>query len=493
MQFNSLIFIYCFLPITLFIFYYLKSIRNQKLTVYWLIFASCFFYAWFSIKYLMLILSITSVNYFIGKKLYSTTLHQKLIQKTTLIIGLSINLLPLAWLKYKNFLIENYNYIFNTQHSLFELILPLGISFFTFQNITYLVDSYQKKTAPYCFKDFVLYIVYFPQLVAGPIVHHSDLIPQIQTIATSNLKPKTISSGIILFLCGLIKKICISDTLAEWANVTFQLAETQEAVLGTLQSWSGAISFSLQIYFDFSGYTDMALGLAMMMGIILPNNFNSPCQATSIIEFWRRWHITLSTFLRDYVYIPLGGNRKGSTRRYINLMATMLIGGLWHGAAWSFILWGGLHGLYLCINHLWQKICTTFEVGFISTKSYKVLCWIITHLSVLIAWVFFRAENSSSAFKMLKSMFGLSATTGGKIETWQLLFIISALLFVLSLPNSVRLLRGHLSPHQASAMILDKITHSLWGGVIAGIILGSTIIFQNLKNIDVTPFIYFQF
>ena len=285
-------------------------------------------------------------------------------------------------------------------------MLPLAISFFTFQQIAYLVDAYQDKTHEYNFSHYCLFVVFFPQLIAGPIVHHKEILPQ---FLSTSWRPRLndMAIGSTIFILGLAKKVLIADTLAIYANPVFLLADAG-ADVSFIQAWIGALAYSFQLYFDFSGYTDMAIGLARMFGITLPLNFNSPYKATSIIDFWRRWHMTLSRFLRDYVYIPLGGSRKGTSQRYINLMVTMLIGGLWHGAGWTFVLWGGLHGVYLVVNHGWRNIYAM--LGYPLGRDRMVwgfLSGLLTFIAVVIAWAVFRADSIEGAGTMLRAMSGI--------------------------------------------------------------------------------------
>jgi alginate O-acetyltransferase complex protein AlgI len=280
--------------------------------------------------------------------------------------------------------------------------LPLAISFFTFQQITYLVDAYRGETREYHFLHYALFVTFFPQLIAGPIVHHREMLPQFARNTLYRLNAEHLAVGITIFALGLFKKVILADGIAVHATPVFDAAEAGFVTLTFFEAWSGALAYSLQLYFDFSGYSDMGIGLARMFGVRLPLNFNSPYKATSIIDFWRRWHITLSRFLRDYLYIPLGGSRKGEARRMTNLMITMLLGGLWHGAGWTFVLWGGLHGIYLVINHGWRKLIPAGNAG----RLRKGAGWTITMLAVVVAWVPFRAESLDGATAVLGAMMG---------------------------------------------------------------------------------------
>ncbi|MFH2135460.1 MAG: MBOAT family O-acyltransferase, partial [Pseudomonadota bacterium] len=333
-------------------------------------------------------------------------------RKTQLLtFAITANLLLLAYYKYANFCLSSVNDLAGSSLSLGEIILPLGISFFTFTQIAFLVDTWQGKVKEYNFVHYVLFVTYFPHLIAGPVLHHKDMMPQFAHASTYRINWDNVATGLLLFTLGLCKKVLLADSLAPYATAIFDGAQhgLSTGILPTIyEAWSGALAYTLQIYFDFSGYTDMALGIALMFNIRLPINFNSPYKATSIIDFWRRWHITLSTFLRDYLYIPLGGNRKGKMRRYGNLLATMLLGGLWHGAGWTFVVWGALHGVYLTINHLWRELVSErylrWAPGWLSTLTGGTL----TFIAVVAAWVVFRADNMPQAMVMLNAMFGIA-------------------------------------------------------------------------------------
>ncbi|TLP37803.1 MBOAT family O-acyltransferase [Arcobacter arenosus] len=397
MLFNSYEFIFIFLPITFFIYFYLNSKRLTEVAKGFLVFSSLFFYSYWEIKYLPIILASMLFNYVIGTTLskYDIKKNKKTFsKKSILIFGIICNVALLGYFKYADFFIENFNLFAGSDIELLHLLLPLAISFFTFQQIAYLVDSYRKETKEYDFLNYALFVTFFPQLIAGPIVHHKEMMPQFANIKNKIKNYKNIALGIFIFSMGLFKKVIIADTFAVWANTGFDVAQT----LNFFEAWATSLSYTFQLYFDFSGYTDMAIGIALLFNIKLPINFNSPYKALDIQDFWRRWHITLSRFLRDYIYIPLGGNRKGPTRTYVNLLATFVIGGFWHGAGWTFIFWGFLHGVALAVHRLWQTI------GF---KLPKMIAWIITFNFVNIAWVFFRAKEWDDAIKVLSSMFSL--------------------------------------------------------------------------------------
>jgi len=370
-----------------------------------LVFASLFFYSWWNIAYLPLILVSMLFNYVMGRQLSTYTSHKKCCSKKALLtIGIIFNLGLLGYFKYSDFFITNFNTVFGTEIPLLHLLLPLAISFYTFQQIAYLVDSYRSETKEYDFLNYALFVTFFPQLIAGPIVHHAEMMPQFANVRNKIRNYHNIALGLFIFSMGLFKKVAIADTFAVWATQGFDVAEKLDMV----QGWITSLSYTFQLYFDFSGYTDMAIGIALLFNIKLPINFNSPYKATSIQDFWRRWHMTLSRFLKDYLYIPLGGNRKGEPRTYFNLFITFLLGGIWHGAGWTFVLWGALHGLALIIHRFWQKL------GF---SMHTLLAWFITFNFLNITWVFFRAKNFEDALKVLHSMFFGTLTLPTPIES----------------------------------------------------------------------------
>lgn len=401
MLFNSFEFIFVFLPITFFVYFYLNKQKLTEVSKGFLVFSSLFFYSWWNVAYLPLILSSMLFNYVLGNALAqsvgknsSNKKRKQISRKSVLTIGVIANLGLLGYFKYTDFLIENINYAFHAEVSLLNLALPLAISFFTFQQIAYLVDSYRRETKEYDFLNYAIFVTFFPQLIAGPIVHHKEMMPQFANIRAKVINYKNIALGLFIFSLGLFKKVVIADTFSVWANAGFNA----DITLNFFTAWVTSLSYTFQLYFDFSGYTDMAIGLALLFNIKLPMNFNSPYKAINIQDFWRRWHITLSRFLRDYIYIPLGGNRKGSFQTYNNLMATFVLGGIWHGAGWTFIFWGVLHGAALVIHRLWSHF---------GIKLWTWVAWFITFNFINIAWVFFRAKEWSDAIKILNSMFSL--------------------------------------------------------------------------------------
>ena len=409
MLFNSYEFLFIFLPVTWILWHIACERRAIRFALALLTVASLIFYSWWNPPYVILILFSIIFNFYVGAWVMPTNqptnqptnVYQKsggwCGRKLIFTLGVFVNLALIGYFKYFNFFMENTSRLVGFSWQAREIFLPLGISFFTFQQIAWLVDSYRGLTRERRFMDYALFVSFFPQLIAGPIVHHGQIIPQFQNKRTFFVNWRNISVGLALLSLGLFKKVVIADTLSPWVTNGFDNQDT----LTFLEAWAAALSYTFQIYFDFSGYSDMALGLGKLFNIDIPINFNSPYKATSIIEFWRRWHITLSQFLRDYLYVPLGGNRKGTARRYVNLMLTMLLGGFWHGAAWTFMFWGGLHGVYLCVNHIWRRANQQFNI-----VMPNFIGWAISFTSVVVAWVFFRAPNFGRAWQIIIGMSG---------------------------------------------------------------------------------------
>ncbi|VTU14625.1 D-alanyl-lipoteichoic acid biosynthesis protein DltB [Variovorax sp. SRS16] len=406
MLFNSYAFIFFFFPIV-FIGFFLIGKQNARAAAGFLALASLFFYGWWSIKAVPLLVVSICFNYWIGLRLTPGHGHTDATRKRLLVLALVVNLGVLAVFKYANFFVGNVNDGLAAagiaQLPLLHIALPIGISFYTFTQIAFLVDCWQGKVHERSFVHYLLFVTYFPHLIAGPVLHHAQMMPQFADDSTYRLDANKVALGIAIFTFGLAKKLLIADPLGQYADLMF--TGVHNGVMPTVYtSWFGVLAYTLQIYFDFSGYSDMAIGLSLCLGVRLPLNFNSPYKSTNIIEFWRRWHISLSTFLRDYLYVPLGGNRKGPGRRYMNLFITMLLGGLWHGAAWTFVLWGALHGAFLTINHLWNaKVRRNATPGRLA----RVIGWLVTFLCVMIAWVVFRAESMHAAMDIYKGMLGM--------------------------------------------------------------------------------------
>ncbi len=397
MLFSSFTFLFQFLPAVILAFAVARR-HSPRAGIVVLVAASLLFYgAWHPI-YLLLLLSSVIVNFSFGLAMEKP--HRR---RALGMVGVSINLLVLCFFKYTNFIFDAFHGLSGISFPLFDIVLPLGISFFTFQQIAYLVDVMRGAPVERDLVSYTLFVCFFPHLIAGPLVHHAEMIPQFKRGRTGR-SALLAARGWAIFVAGLFKKVVIADNLAQFVNPVFAHVDAGGAVTPQW-AWLAILAYTLQIYFDFSGYSDMAIGLGLLFGIRLPINFRSPYRATSIIEFWRRWHITLSRFLRDYLYIPLGGNRLGEHRRYVNLLLTMLLGGLWHGAGWNYLVWGGLHGVYLCVNH----ICRTGKPRVSNTLVGQAAGWTSTFLAVVVAWVFFRAKTLAGAQQMLHGLVGLGA------------------------------------------------------------------------------------
>ena len=408
MLFNSSIFLFAFLPVVFILYYVAGTFADRRISLFVLVAASFFFYGWWNPSLVWLITFSVLFNFACGLGIATT--RRGTSATTLFVLGIAVNLGLLAVFKYAGFFATTVNVLLDLGVPVPEIVLPIAISFFTFQQIAYLADVRQDRKAERSLLQYALFVTFFPQLIAGPIVHHKEVRPQYENNPARRLSMNLLALGRTIFTIGLFKKMIIADTVALNARAAFAAAAAGKPI-SLFESWTAALSYTFQIYFDFSGYSDMAIGLGLMFGIKLPVNFFSPYKATSIIDFWRRWHMTLSRFLRDYLYFPLGGNRKGRGRRYINLLVTMLLGGLWHGAGLTFIVWGALHGFYLVVNHLWRRL----KPGRTATgKSSRLGIWaarLLTFLAVVLAWVFFRAENMETALFMLSSMFGLNGVT----------------------------------------------------------------------------------
>jgi alginate O-acetyltransferase complex protein AlgI len=415
MLFNSYPFIFLFLPVALAGYFLLGRFGNLA-AVIWLALASLAFYAVSNWPFVALLLASIAFNYLIGWLLIARRLTGG-FRFSVLTAGVAGDLLVLGTFKYAGFLAANFNAIFSTGFSV-NVLLPVGISFYTFTQIAFLVDAYRGKVAHYALPHYALFVTYFPHLIAGPILHHKDMIPQFEAAESKSPNPHLILCGLMIFAIGLFKKTGLADGIQPLVSLAF----SPEVTPSFDQAWIGALAYTFQLYFDFSGYSDMAIGISLMFGIFLPLNFNSPYKATSIIDFWRRWHMTLSQFLRDYLYIPLGGNRHGRVLRYVNLMVTMVLGGLWHGAAWTFVAWGALHGVYLCINHAWNRFGPVVAPRFARVAELTAL--ILTFLSVVIAWVFFRADSMASALSVLSRMADPAQIVFGRAEIANAMFVI---------------------------------------------------------------------
>lgn len=520
MLFNSLEFIFLFLPLTLVGFFNLGARSQYRLALAWLLASAIFFYSWWNPANVIILIGSVFFNYIIGAIL-AEQINLGISKKITLCVGILINLSVLCYFKYANFFAETANSLLNSDIYLGKIALPLGISFFTFQQIAYLVDSYRGETqSNYSLLNYATFVTFFPHLLAGPLIHHKSIITQFADHTLYRFKSDNLAIGLTLFSLGLFKKVVLADGVAPYANQVFTVASQPDVSLTFFEAWLGALAYTLQLYFDFSGYSDMAIGIAKMFGFQLPINFNSPYKSLNIIDFWRRWHITLSNFLRDYLYIPLGGNRRGEIRRNINLMLTMLLGGLWHGAGWSFVFWGGLHGVYLLVNHQWRSFRQRILRQDLdqSRRWSRLLSGGITFIAVVIGWVFFRARDMHTAWIMLQGMFRVShldlehlmPNLEIKIEqvedVYELdpliltLIIGGLLLLVWFLPNTQQWLGEHyLTNHQPKVAITTHPEQPKWKrlhwqpshfwAVCCAVL--SAIALLNL--VKVSEFLYFEF
>ena len=408
MLFNSVVFIFGFFPIVVFVFFRVAR-SNRLLAAGWLVFASLFFYGWWNPRYVLLLLASVVFNYASGFFLARLVrAGRPALTRSLVAFAIAANLALLGYYKYANFFLQVSADLSGHTLDVGRILLPLGISFFTFTQIAFLVDVYRGFAREYNFVHYCLFVTYFPHLIAGPVLHHKEMMPQFQQAQTYRLNWEDVAVGLTIFFIGLFKKTVIADGVAPFAGPLFATPGQPDL----FAAWGGALAYTFQLYFDFSGYSDMAIGLSRVFGIKLPLNFDSPYKAVNIIEFWRRWHMTLSRFLRDYLYFSLGGNRKGPIRRHVNLIATMLLGGLWHGAGWTFVAWGGLHGLYLVANHLWralrQRLGQDLER---STRWGRVAARPVTFIAIVVGWVFFRAADFEDATAILRGMAGMNGIT----------------------------------------------------------------------------------
>ena len=489
MLFTDPVFLSKFLPLVLLGFYATLFSKTRWHSQVVLIGASLIFYSWFKSEYLILLLGSMVGNYMLAKQILAQPGTAK--SKRILVFGIVANLLLLGIYKYLGFLTLNINALFDIGLPDPALLLPLAISFFTFQQISYLCDSHAGKmeASAHTPLEYALFVTFFPQLIAGPIVHHAEMMPQFRKTVAPSARAIMFCEGLCLFALGLFKKLAIADSIAPYANLVFTSVDGGAAVT-SMTAWGGALAYTFQIYFDFSGYSDMAIGLGLLFAIRLPWNFNSPYKSENMSDFWRRWHMTLSRWLRDYLYIPLGGNRHGKLRQYINNFATMVLGGLWHGAHWNFIIWGALHGVYLIANQFVRAIAKMFGVLDIveTAKSIRFTSWAITFLAAVVAWVFFRATTTSGAFSMVQSMFGFTAENAlnmqANVQTtlWMALAAFAAFL----LPNTKDI------SELFQKDLLKRPSAALYGlGTVSG--LAAALAFFASLSLTQSPFLYFNF
>jgi alginate O-acetyltransferase complex protein AlgI len=510
MLFNSYIFILLFLPIVIGIYHALAH-RNFRLSLGWLTASSLLFYAWWnpttnlpwSPVFLLLLVGSALGNFLLGRAIENAA--ELKLRKAWLWSGVAGNLGLIAYFKYRGLFSELWSL---GSGGVAEVVMPLAISFYTFIQIAYLVDVSRGGVPRYTFGKYLLFVVFFPHLIAGPIVHHGELIPQFQRPRRSHFW-RYISIGSTMLVIGLFKKVVIADALARGATPLFDLAASGERPLTFVEGWVASLSYTTQLYFDFSGYSDMAIGLSFMFGIRLPLNFDSPYKATSIVDFWKRWHITLSRFLRDYLYIPIGGNRKGPIRRYSNLLITMLLGGLWHGAGISYILWGFIHGAFICLNHFWFGFRERFRIPAMP----RFLAIALTFLIVLLAWVPFRAgsyELQGGNFgvslevtgSIYASMFGLNGFEGWPPDGTAVVkssrifrMLVAALIIVWLLPNTQQWM-GAFSPHlgRRAQRLSGFLGRLRWRPTFAWLLISLGLLYAVGSELGkFSEFIYYQF
>jgi len=491
-------FLFVYLPITLGMFFLIARLAGANAAAGWLMLASLFFYSFWRPIHVLLLVGSIAFNYVAGGMiLRAKEGGDPLAPRRVLTFVVATNLAVLAYFKYFNFLIATLNDLTALDLPRMDITLPIGISFFTFTQIAYLVDVYAGKAVERSPIRYSLFVAYFPHLVAGPVLHHAQMMPQFREQRVYSPELRNFTIGISFLVVGLIKKVIIADSFAPIANEVFASAAGGGLAIET--AWRGILAYTMQIYFDFSGYSDMAVGLSRLIGVQLPYNFDSPYKSVNIIEFWRRWHMTLSAFLRDYLYIALGGNRMGKVRRYVNLLTTMLLGGLWHGASWTFVIWGGLHGAYLVVNHGWRWFAgrnrAPGAVAGSGTFIGRAAASAITMLCVVVAWVPFRAGSVHEAGNMISSMFG----GGGNVpsvalepeQVQQWVWLVVFLLVAKLLPNSQELVDGRLARRfdGVSMQHARRLMGVLVGAGAVVIVLMAMI----SESRSVTEFIYFNF
>ena len=494
MLFNSAEYLLAFLPLSFFLYFQLTRRKLLLAGRASLVLASLFFYGWWNPANLWLILFSIIVNFAVGRRLTVklTGTDGKTRRKLILLGGIAFNLGLLAYFKYADFVVGNLNGLMGSDLPLPHVVLPIAVSFFTFTQIAYLVDCHRGEAQEYDVLRYFLFVTFFPHLIAGPILHHKEMMPQFASARNSIIRYPNIALGLFLLSIGLFKKVIVADSFAKWATAGFD----QAATLSFFEAWAASLSYTFQLYFDFGGYTDMALGSALLFNIRLPINFNSPYKAVSIQDFWHRWHMTLSRFLRDYLYLPLGGNRRGIPRTLANLFLTFVLGGLWHGAGWMFVAWGALHGTAMVVHRVWRNLGGAMP---------QLLAWFITFNFVNLTWVFFRAREMKDALKVLSGMAGLngimlpqqwsqalSALNGAGIafgpwlariegDHWTVLWLAGALVLVLAFRNS-----NELAPQSGRAPVL----RFRWAAFCAALMALSMVA---VLSSTYSEFIYFNF
>lgn len=514
MLFNSYVFLFAFLPVSVAGFFACALVRLRLATI-WLVVCSIVFYGWWDWRLTTVLLASIVTNYIFGRDIVTKIASGRRVSAhTSLWIIVAANLLALGYYKYANFFVSTVYGLADAALTWDQVALPIGISFFTFTQIAFQVDAYQGKVTDTDPVRYVLFVTYFPHLIAGPILHHAEMMPQFRGPQTYRLSLEAVSVGVTVFILGLFKKLLIADSIGGYADSVFTAATLHD--LTTPTAWRGVLAYTLQIYFDFSAYCDMAIGVSRMFNIRLPANFESPYKSRSIKEFWRRWHMTLSRFLRDYLYIPLGGNRFGPARRYTNLCVTMVLGGLWHGAGWTYIIWGALHGTYLCVNHGWDAMAARFSPMPQRLRGLSsVLAWSVTFIAVMTAWVFFRAPDIATALTVLAAMMGVQGDAGPTFaqiaaqgiepllfwlggDSEQVAWLIAGLAAVLFLPNIRQLMDQHGLVLPGSAPATATSRHILawlrWTPSLGWALATIALFLVSLAYVGrVSPFLYFQF
>lgn len=438
MIFSSYVFLFLFLPITFGGYFILNRLRLQVIAKWWLVLASFFFYAYGNVSFLSIFVGSIFFNYFVGITLGN--LHQKELnlkinlRKTRLfwlLLGVLVDLFILGYFKYYNFVVENINFLFSSQFDIVKLALPLGISFFIFQKVAYLVDSFRGLTKEFTLVNFMLFVSFFPQLIVGPIVHHHDIIPQFTNVRKSKINYNNIAKALFLLALGFSKKLLIADPLTSYAQVAF----ANFSHLSMLESWGAGLSYTISYYFDLSGYADMAIALGLMFNITLPINFNSPYKARDFADYWRRWHMSLSRFLGDYIFKNIFKKGDSSMKFYLAVMVTFLVSGIWHGAGWNFVVWGILNGLFVASSHAMKR--NNKELPFL-------LAWSLTFLGVIITRILFVSTSISNAFTVVLSLFDFSSFRIYDLiylRPLQVGYIVIGLIITLFFPNSMEVLK----------------------------------------------------
>jgi alginate O-acetyltransferase complex protein AlgI len=464
--FNSFPFLFVFLPIAIALYFGLARLGNPKLATLSLVGASLLFYGYWDWRYLGLLVASTLFNYGIG------SVVRRHRHRGILVGGIAANLLLLGFYKYAAFGAQSVNALFHLHLPIPQVVLPLAISFYTFTQIAFIVDAYQGRAEEMNLPRYGLFVFFFPHLIAGPIVHHKEIMPQFAESNARKWNSANFAVGLAWLTLGLFKKVLIADTCAPWANHLFDY----KGAVTIMEAWVGILAYTMQLYFDFSGYSDMAIGLSWMFNVRLPDNFNAPYRAESIIDFWRRWHMTLSRFLRDYLYIPLGGNRMGGARRYVNLLLTMVLGGLWHGAGWTFLAWGAFHGALLTVNHLWK------EAGFAMPR---ILARGATFIAVMAGWCLFRAPDMDRARRLLAAMWDFGSFRLQSLRTFPSPPAVVFLLVLVALVNWAPTTKDWVE-----SRTLDT-RHAVLLALLFGVCL--FVMRDVTLNLRQNEFIYFQF